>query len=286
MYYTKQLQQLLSIGGFYQGRIDGLVGPKTIAAIRAFQTLHGLNPDGIVGPKTLTALQGVYSRYSFVRRRCGPRGLEIIRVFEGKGDGDKSTPELEPYICPANIVTVGYGHVLYDEHGLPISANIGVDAALKKGREAMMRLFGREAISDEEAEQLLAIDVNAFSGDVSVQIDMHGNATDAQFDAFVSCAFNIGTATLAASTLVKLWRGRWSAQPKNAPTWQDLVKYSSTKPPSAPANFWEAFTAYSYSNHVWLLGLFRRRYVEASLFVGNPTMDELKTTIAFAQAHR
>lgn len=35
---------------------DGKTGPKTVAAIKSFQTAHGLTPDGISGPKTKTAL--------------------------------------------------------------------------------------------------------------------------------------------------------------------------------------------------------------------------------------
>lgn len=36
---------------------DGMQGPKTRAAIMAFQIRHQLTPDGIVGPKTIAALQ-------------------------------------------------------------------------------------------------------------------------------------------------------------------------------------------------------------------------------------
>jgi peptidoglycan hydrolase-like protein with peptidoglycan-binding domain len=35
---------------------DGTFGPKTEAAVRAFQRQHGLVPDGIIGPKTWKAL--------------------------------------------------------------------------------------------------------------------------------------------------------------------------------------------------------------------------------------
>jgi len=35
---------------------DGKLGPMSVAAIKAFQTTHGLAADGVVGPKTKTAL--------------------------------------------------------------------------------------------------------------------------------------------------------------------------------------------------------------------------------------
>jgi len=35
---------------------DGKLGPKSVAAIKSFQTAHGITPDGIAGPKTKTAL--------------------------------------------------------------------------------------------------------------------------------------------------------------------------------------------------------------------------------------
>jgi peptidoglycan hydrolase-like protein with peptidoglycan-binding domain len=35
---------------------DGVLGPISIAAIKSFQTAHGLTPDGRAGPNTKTAL--------------------------------------------------------------------------------------------------------------------------------------------------------------------------------------------------------------------------------------
>lgn len=54
----KQIQQALKAAGFDPGPIDGIKGPKTIAAIKAFQAANGLVVDGIVGPKTTAALTG------------------------------------------------------------------------------------------------------------------------------------------------------------------------------------------------------------------------------------
>lgn len=50
------LQQALKNAGFDPGPIDGIFGPKTHAAVLAFQRSKGLAVDGIVGPKTWAAL--------------------------------------------------------------------------------------------------------------------------------------------------------------------------------------------------------------------------------------
>lgn len=49
---TKQVQTLLKKWGYYTGNVDGINGPKTIAAVKAFQKKYGLTQDGIVGPLT------------------------------------------------------------------------------------------------------------------------------------------------------------------------------------------------------------------------------------------
>ena len=38
-------------------KVDGIFGPKTLAAVKAFQVSHGLKVDGLVGPKTTSALR-------------------------------------------------------------------------------------------------------------------------------------------------------------------------------------------------------------------------------------
>lgn len=55
---TQALQATLNGLGYNSGATDGLFGPKTDAAVRAFQQANGLAVDGIVGPKTLAALNG------------------------------------------------------------------------------------------------------------------------------------------------------------------------------------------------------------------------------------
>ena len=60
---TRQIQQALKNAGFYQGAVDGKMGPQTRDAIREFQRLHGLVDDGVAGKKTWAKLSA-YSEAS------------------------------------------------------------------------------------------------------------------------------------------------------------------------------------------------------------------------------
>ena len=52
-----ELQLLLISKGFDAGRVDGVFGAKTKAAVVAFQRAKGLAADGVVGPKTWAQLR-------------------------------------------------------------------------------------------------------------------------------------------------------------------------------------------------------------------------------------
>ena len=54
---VSNLQELLGKRGFYNGAVDGLMGPQTRTAIVAAQKNYGLVTDGIAGSQTLTALE-------------------------------------------------------------------------------------------------------------------------------------------------------------------------------------------------------------------------------------
>ncbi|MBC8436664.1 MAG: peptidoglycan-binding protein [Candidatus Omnitrophica bacterium] len=53
---TEQIQSALAKAEFYKGKIDGIMGPKTRRAIKAFQKSRGLKTDGVIGPRTQNAL--------------------------------------------------------------------------------------------------------------------------------------------------------------------------------------------------------------------------------------
>ncbi|HAJ56477.1 MAG TPA: hypothetical protein DCL35_01765 [Candidatus Omnitrophica bacterium] len=48
----KQIQQALKNAGYYDGTIDGKIGPRTKEAIKEFQKSSGLYVDGVAGRKT------------------------------------------------------------------------------------------------------------------------------------------------------------------------------------------------------------------------------------------
>lgn len=53
-----EVQTALKKAGFDPGPLDGIAGPRTRFAIRAFQAKNGLEVDGIAGPKTCAKLLG------------------------------------------------------------------------------------------------------------------------------------------------------------------------------------------------------------------------------------
>lgn len=59
---TFGLQNALRRLGYDVGKVDGIPGPKTRAAVTAFQRDRGLMVDGIYGPKTRAALDAVIAK--------------------------------------------------------------------------------------------------------------------------------------------------------------------------------------------------------------------------------
>jgi peptidoglycan hydrolase-like protein with peptidoglycan-binding domain len=85
---VENLQRHLSAAGFEPGKLDGMFGPKTKAAVMAFQRARGLEVDGIAGPRTWSALdsrRGSGLRPILKRGVCEPAVVVLQKVLATHG---------------------------------------------------------------------------------------------------------------------------------------------------------------------------------------------------------
>ncbi len=78
---VSDLQMRLGCLGFHSGRVDGIFGPQTRAAVGAFQRDLGLVCDAVVGPETVAAVQRLQPRggstsVAGVRERIALRAID------------------------------------------------------------------------------------------------------------------------------------------------------------------------------------------------------------------
>jgi lysozyme len=99
-------------------------------------------------------------------------GLNLIKKYEGL--------RLSSYLCPASVVTIGYGSTRYPN-----------------GKKI---LLGEKLASEKEATQLLLATLEPFEAAVNKHLP---NLNQCQFDALVAFSYNVGTGALIKSTLLK-----------------------------------------------------------------------------------
>jgi lysozyme len=105
--------------------------------------------------------------------KIGQKGLDLIKSFEGL--------YLKPYLCPANVPTIGYGNTFYEN-----KAKVTLKDPI---------------ITEARAIELLTWSLSSFEQYVDAYcID---TITQNQFDALVSFCYNLGPANLKSSTLLK-----------------------------------------------------------------------------------
>ena len=73
------LQTTLAKLGFHCGRADGILGPKTVAALSDFQLNYGLVADGVCGEETLQALDRISGQSGEGPGVVSVREYEILR---------------------------------------------------------------------------------------------------------------------------------------------------------------------------------------------------------------
>jgi lysozyme len=161
-------------------------------------------------------------------------GADLMHRFEGCRS--------KPYLCPAHIWTIGYGHVLYqDQIRLPMVRVPDKDIAMIR-KEMPLKPEDNRVWSKEEIEKLFADDVASFERGVLRLVPGCAGKQGA-FDALVSISFNFGLGNLQRSTIrMKANRGDWEGAA-------------------------EAFMAWTKGGGKELPGLVKRRIAEKTLFL-------------------
>ena len=120
--------------------------------------------------------------------KVSPLCIKMIAHHEGV--------RYKPYRCPANLWTIGVGHVMYpDQAKLTMADRLKIDLHPDDNR----------VWSKEEVDAILASDLERFERGVTQYC---GELSQSKFDALVCFAFNLGLGTLQRSTLrQKVLRG-------------------------------------------------------------------------------
>src|SRR5207237_3909657 len=107
------LQVALRAQGLYLGPIDAIVGPRTLAAVRAFQRVHGLPQTGIADVRT--------------RRELGPLGTPLFgsrTLLHGRFGWDVAVLQF-----------------LLNRHGVHVPVNAYMDKPTVNGLRRYQRLL-------------------------------------------------------------------------------------------------------------------------------------------------
>lgn len=119
-------------------------------------------------------------------------GANLMHRYEGCRN--------KPYLCPAHIWTIGYGHVLYQEQiRLPVANR----------KEFPLRMEDNRVWSKDEINKLFETDVGTFERGV-LRLVPGVVGRQGAFDALVSFAFNAGLGNLQRSQIrMRANRGDW-----------------------------------------------------------------------------
>ena len=124
-----------------------------------------------------------------------------------------------PYLCPAHIWTIGYGHVLYQNQiALPVARTEGKDVPMIR-KEMFLKPEHNRVWSKDEIEALFAKDVAHFErGVLRLAPSLAGN--QGAFDACVSFAYNAGLGNFQRSQIrMRINRGDMEGAAEQFMTW-------------------------------------------------------------------
>lgn len=124
--------------------------------------------------------------------KTSKKGLDLIKKYEGFVS--------KPYLCPAQIPTIGYGATHYGN-----------------GKKVTMK---DPAIDEEHASCLLNNMIISYEN--SVKMLVQKPISQNQFDALVSFTYNLGAANLSKSTLLK----KLNADPNDKSIKNEFLKWN------------------------------------------------------------
>ena len=168
--------------------------------------------------------------------KLGEAGAKLMHQYEGY--------RTKPYLCPAHIWTIGYGHVLYqDQIRLPVVRVEGKDTPMIR-KEMPLNPEDNRVWTKEEIEKLFQDDVGPTERGV-LRLAPALSGRQGAFDACVSFAFNAGVGAFQRSSIrMKINRGEW----------KDAA---------------EAFMQWTKGGGRELPGLVKRRKAEVALFLSD-----------------
>jgi lysozyme len=161
-------------------------------------------------------------------------GEDLMHKYEGFRS--------RPYLCPAHIWTIGYGHVLYQEQiRLPVVRVEGKETPMIR-KEMPLKPEDNRVWTKTEIDELFRTDVRTFERGV-LRLVPGVVGRQGSFDALVCLAYNIGSGNLQRSTIrMRANRGDWEGAA-------------------------EAFRVWTKGGGKVLPGLVKRREAEIALFL-------------------
>lgn len=184
--------------------------------------------------------------------QISPAGLSKLETFES---GSPKKAQLQPYLCSAGYVTIGWGHVILSD-GKMMHGTAGLKAA---------QSVYPGGITIEKAQSLLAIDIGGF--ETCVTEHLTGATTQNQFDAMVCLAFNIGKEGFGTSSVIRLHNQGKTISVLTLAEASEQVGSNAVPPTSAPDAFllWNKETV--GGKKVVSDGLTKRRGAERALYL-------------------
>ena len=140
---VKELQQKLIKQGYLSGNADGVYGPKTVAAVKAFQKANNLKADGVAGAKTLSSLSGSPEATATPAPATTTASTTQVKTAGGIQyanwyDKVKAVARKYPY---ATVTDIGTG-ISWQVHIFSVGAHADYEPVTANDTAKMLKVFG------------------------------------------------------------------------------------------------------------------------------------------------